>query len=126
MDYDQVFIFTGPTLSPKEAKSHLDAVYLPPVKLGDIYRIVELFKPIAIGIIDGYFNQVPAVWHKEILWAISRGIQVFGAASMGALRAAELDTLGMIGCGEIYRAKVSFPKSSSVSSSSASNGEVKK
>jgi hypothetical protein len=57
-----------------------------------------------IGIIDGYFNQVPAVWHKEILWAISHGIQVFGAASMGALRAAELDTLGMTGCGEIYRA----------------------
>ena len=89
MDYDRVFIFTGPTLSPKEAKSHLDAVYLPPVKLGDIYRIVELFKPITIGIIDGYFNQVPAVWHKEILWAISRGVQVFGAASMGALRAAD-------------------------------------
>ncbi len=104
LKHEQIFIFTGPTLSPADAKKHLDAVYLPPVKLGDIYRITELFKPLAIGIIDGYFNQVPAVWHKEILWAISRGVQVFGAASMGALRAAELDTLGMIGCGEIYRA----------------------
>jgi len=55
-------------------------------------------------IIDGYFNQVPAVWHKEILWALAQGIQVFGAASMGALRAAELDEFGMQGVGVIYEA----------------------
>jgi len=102
-----IFIFTGPTLSPQRAKQHLDAICLPPVKLGDVYRITELFAPRVIGIIDGYFNQVPAVWHKEILWAISRGVQVYGAASMGALRAAELDTLGMCGCGEIYQAYAS-------------------
>jgi hypothetical protein len=104
MDYDRVFIFTGPTISPEVAAQHLDAIYLPPVRLGDVYRITELFEPRIIGIIDGYFNQVPAVWHKEILYSISQGISVFGAASMGALRAAELDQLGMIGCGEIYRA----------------------
>ena len=28
---------------------------------------------------------VPAVWHKEILWAMSCGVHVYGAASMGAL-----------------------------------------
>ena len=44
----------------------------------------------AIGIIDGYFERVPSVWHKEILWAMAEGIHVFGSASMGALRAAEL------------------------------------
>lgn len=101
---EHIFIFTGPTLSPGIAAQTLDAVYLPPVKLGGIYQICELFSPRVIGIIDGYFNQVPAVWHKEILYAISQGIHVIGAASMGALRAAELDQLGMIGCGEIYRA----------------------
>jgi hypothetical protein len=104
MNRDQIFIFTGPTISPEVAEQHLDAIYLPPVRLGDVYRITELFEPRIIGIIDGYFNQVPAVWHKEILYAISQGISVFGAASMGALRAAELDQLGMIGCGEVYRA----------------------
>ena len=54
--------------------------------------------------IDGYFERVPAVWHKEILWALSRGIHVFGAASMGALRAAELYPFGMIGVGAIFEA----------------------
>jgi len=101
---ERIFIFTGPTLSPGIALQTLDAVYLPPVSLGDVYQICELFSPQVIGIIDGYFNQVPAVWHKEILYAMSQGINVIGAASMGALRAAELNQLGMIGCGKIYQA----------------------
>jgi hypothetical protein len=56
----------------------------------------------AIGIIDGYFARVPAVWHKEILWALSRGVRVLGASSMGALRAAELWPFGMVGVGRIF------------------------
>ncbi len=104
MEFEDCFIFTGPTLLLQEAQAVLDANYLPPVKQGDIYRIVELYTPRCIGIIDGYFNQVPAVWHKEILWAMEQGVTVYGAASMGALRAAELDLFGMIGYGKIYEA----------------------
>ena len=74
------YVFTGPTLSPKEAEAELDATILPPVSQGDVYR-VALEAPRAIGIIDGYFEQVPAVWHKEILWAMAQGIHVFGSAS---------------------------------------------
>jgi hypothetical protein len=47
---------------------------------------------------------VPAVWHKEILWAMSQGIHVYGSASMGALRAAELAKFGMRGVGQIFEA----------------------
>lgn len=104
MSSHPVIIFTGPSISPQDARQHLDATYLPPVKYGDVYQICELYQPQFIGIIDGYFNQVPAVWHKEILWAIHQGVAVFGAASMGALRAAELDQFGMLGCGKIYDA----------------------
>ena len=82
-----VFIFTGPTISPAEASAELKAVYLPPAAEGDVYR-VALHRPQAIGIIDGYFQSVPTVRHKEILWAMSCGIHVFGSASIGALRAA--------------------------------------
>jgi hypothetical protein len=59
-------------------------------------------RPPAIGIVDGYFQVVPAVWHKEILWAMAQGIHVFGSASMGALRAAELLEFGMEGVGWIF------------------------
>jgi hypothetical protein len=98
-----IYIFTGPTLAPEEGCAALDAVYLPPVAQGDVYR-VGLKRPWAIGIIDGYFEHVPAVWHKEILWAMTQGIHVYGSASMGALRAAELAPFGMEGIGEIFAA----------------------
>src|SRR5262249_9975984 len=60
--------------------------------------------PPAIGIIDGAFLDVASVWHREILWALSRGVHVFGAASMGALRAVELAPFGMHGVGRIQAA----------------------
>jgi hypothetical protein len=96
-------VFAGPTIPAAEVAAIVDAVCLPPVSQGDVYR-VSLEQPRAIGIIDGYFEQQPAVWHKEILWALHRGIHVFGSASMGALRAAELAAFGMVGVGAIYQA----------------------
>jgi hypothetical protein len=96
-----IYIFTGPTLSAEEGRAGLDATFLPPVAQGDVYRATRE-RPVAIGIIDGYFERVPAVWHKEILWAMSEGIHVFGSASMGALRAAELAPFGMEGVGSIF------------------------
>jgi hypothetical protein len=96
-------IFTGPTLSALDARMVLDADYRPPAAEGDVYRASQ-GHPHLIGIIDGYFERIPAVWHKEILWAMSHGVHVFGAASMGALRAAELDAFGMEGIGAIFEA----------------------
>jgi hypothetical protein len=98
-----VFVFLGPTLSLKDASSELTATFLPPVAQGDVLRATRE-RPFAIGIVDGYFDRLPAVWHKEILWAMSQGVHVFGAASMGALRAAELAAFGMKGVGDIYEA----------------------
>jgi AraC-like DNA-binding protein len=94
-------IFLGPTLSNDEALQVLDAIILAPVAQGDVYR-AAINHPPAIGIIDGYFDSVPAVWHKEILWAMAQGIYVFGSSSMGALRAAELAEFGMRGVGWIF------------------------
>lgn len=99
----KVFVFLGPTMSVDDARKELEATYLPPVAQGDLYRAAKE-KPFAIGVVDGYFERLPAVWHKEILWALSQRIHVFGAASMGALRAAELARFGMQGVGEIYKA----------------------
>jgi hypothetical protein len=98
-----VYVFLGPTLAAEEARAVCDVVCLPPVAQGDVYRVAQR-RPRAIGIIDGYFAGVPAVWHKEILWAMAQGVHVFGAASMGALRAAELHRFGMVGIGAIFEA----------------------
>lgn len=95
-------IFAGPTIAAQDIRTVLDAEVLPPVTQGDVYRAARR-RPPAIGIIDGYFEGVPSVWHKEILWAMEQGIPVFGSASMGALRAAELHDFGMIGVGAIFQ-----------------------
>jgi hypothetical protein len=97
-------IFAGPTLPPASRPAAEPAIeWRPPVRQGDLYR-AALTGPAVIGVIDGYFESVPTVWHKEILWAMTQGIHVFGAASSGALRAAELDAFGMRGIGRIYEA----------------------
>ncbi len=96
------YVFTGPTLSPAVAQKYLKATYLGPAAQGDILRILSR-RPRVIGIIDGVFEFVPSIWHKEILLALQDGVRVYGAASMGALRAAELVDFGMEGVGEIFK-----------------------
>jgi hypothetical protein len=97
-----VYVFVGSTLRPDEGRSILDATYLPPAQMGDIYNVVAQRGARAVGLIDGLFGSVPAVWHKEILFALSKGVRVFGSSSMGALRAAELHAFGMEGVGTIF------------------------
>src|SRR5262245_17446347 len=98
------YVFLGPTLPVEAARSILpEAVYLPPVSMGDVYALLAQ-KPQRIAIVDGLFERTPAVWHKEILFALSRGVRVLGSSSMGALRAAELHRFGMVGVGRIFDA----------------------
>ncbi|MFN3547158.1 MAG: TfuA-like protein [Mesorhizobium sp.] len=94
-------VFCGPTLAAADRERYRGFDFLPPVRQGELHA-AALRRPRAIGIVDGFFDGQPAVWHKEILWAMSQGIAVFGAASMGALRAAELHAFGMRGVGRIF------------------------
>ena len=94
-------VFVGPTLRREDFAHGCGFSRLAPAAQGDIYR-AALRRPRAIGIVDGYFSQAPAIWHKEILWTMAQGIYVFGSASMGALRAAELHAFGMRGVGRIF------------------------
>jgi hypothetical protein len=98
----EIVVFTGTSLSWEEAGSLLDADYRPPVKRNDINILLDKGDPDIIGIIDGIFFDRAAVAHREIIRAIKAGVTVVGGCSMGALRASELDTYGMIGIGRIY------------------------
>jgi hypothetical protein len=100
-----VVVFLGPTLPRADALAMLpSARVLPPARQGDVFRAVRELRPSSIGLVDGAFLDVPAVWHREILWALEQGVRVFGAASMGALRAAELHGFGMQGVGAVFAA----------------------
>jgi hypothetical protein len=98
----RIIVFLGPSLERDAAETILPAEYRPPAKRGDLLHAVQDGAEI-IGLIDGVFHQESAVAHREILTAIKRGVRVIGSSSMGALRAAEMDALGMVGIGEIYR-----------------------
>src|SRR5262249_25127305 len=97
----EAIVFLGPSLRAADLRQLSSFDVRPPAAHGDVYRAVQ-DHPRTIGIVDGYFEGVPSVWHKEILYALSEGVHVYGAASMGALRAAELDGFGMQGVGRIY------------------------
>jgi hypothetical protein len=97
-------VYVGPTLPAAEVARLLpSATVMPPAAVGDVLRATRRRGVARIAIIDGYFERMAAVWHKEILVALGKGIEVWGAASMGALRAAELAPFGMRGVGHIYR-----------------------
>jgi hypothetical protein len=104
-------VFVGPTLPAAEAAALLPGAELqPPVAVLDVLRLLHARRrrlPARLAIIDGYFERMAAVWHKELLLALEHGVEVWGAASMGALRAAELAPHGMRGVGAIYRGFVS-------------------
>jgi hypothetical protein len=99
----RVFVFVGPSARPGDFDGlNADVTLLPPVQQGDLLRLADR-QPDVIAIVDGYFFQVPSVLHKEIMLALESGTRVLGAASLGALRAAELYPFGMEGVGAIYR-----------------------
>ena len=99
----RAIIFAGPSFPPAVRPADPALEWRPPVKQGEVYQ-AALTHPAIIGIIDGYFEVTPTVWHKEILWAMAQGIHVYGSASIGALRAAELCFFGMVGVGRIFAA----------------------
>lgn len=104
----KIIVYTGLSLPFDEAKEILNStddvevIYKRPIQRGDLGEALKE-NPDIIGIIDGVFHQNSAVGHKEILNVMKKGIDVIGASSMGALRASELDSLGMIGIGYVYK-----------------------
>jgi len=98
----RVHVYTGPTLPHEAGRALLDAHFLPPVKHGDVLDALSEGVE-CVAIIDGYYETVASVRHKEILQALQKGVRVLGSSSFGALRAAELNLFGMEGVGEIYR-----------------------
>jgi len=95
-------IYAGPSFYGLDISKKADEIWQPPAKRGDILRDAQKNQPRQILLIDGQFHQALAVWHKELLYTMAQGIYCIGAASMGALRAAELWRYGMVGIGQVF------------------------
>lgn len=94
-------VFVGPSLPDAVTFTMPQIEIRPPAIQGDILKAVGEGAAV-IGLIDGGFEYTAPVWHKEILYALSKGVAVVGAASMGALRAVECQSFGMVGLGRIF------------------------
>src|SRR5436190_832106 len=94
----QRIVFVGPSLPAQLAGRLLPGGELrPPIRRGDLDQIAA---GTIVGIVDGLFAQTLAISPGEIRQAIARGVAVYGAASMGALRAAEVPAV--VGVGRIF------------------------
>jgi hypothetical protein len=94
-------IFAGPSLWGCELPETFE--WRPPARAGDLIGLLD-DPPERLCLIDGLFDACAAPWHKELLLLMAAGTRIYGAASMGALRAAELDQFGMTGVGAVYEA----------------------
>jgi hypothetical protein len=95
-------VFAGPSLFDLSLDAVPGLLIRPPAVCGDVARAVREGAT-EIGLIDGRFETTASVWHKEILWGLSKGVRILGASSLGALRAAETWQFGMKGVGIVYR-----------------------
>jgi len=98
-----IWVFAGPSLPPSARPDSDVFAWRPPAMAGDGLAALAASAR-AVVLIDGLFDRYPAIRHKELLALIDSGVPVIGGASMGALRAAELHTCGMIGVGRIFHA----------------------
>jgi TfuA protein len=96
-----VVMFVGPSLPARLRPQTVEC--RPPVRRGDLPRLIEQGAvPKRVAIVDGEFHQHLAVSPREILMLLRLGTFVYGSSSMGALRASELWTYGMVGVGRIF------------------------
>lgn len=110
MNATSVTLFVGPTSWGMDATLWADTgvTLCPPARRGDIEALLP-GEPGILAIADGTFHSYPAVGHAEIRTALEDGWQIWGLCSMGAIRAAEMHTLGMRGFGEVFGAYAGDP-----------------
>lgn len=96
-------VFVGPSLAADQVAALVPSAHiLPPVRRGDLYRVRQRGAD-AILVLDGVFFQQDALPPREIIDVLDDGAWVLGAASLGALRAADCGPSGMLGSGLIFR-----------------------
>ncbi|MGI0038074.1 MAG: TfuA-like protein [Nitrososphaera sp.] len=97
-------IFLGPSLSHEKARAILpDADYRGPAKKGDLLKLATDPDAKLVGLVDGVFLQdYPPTPIEVYHFVMKQGVVLAGAASLGALRAVELEKFGMIGIGKVF------------------------
>lgn len=96
-----IAVYAGPSLPTGRRPTSPGIRWYPPAGRGDLDR-VDAPKGATIVLVDGYMihNHPPSP--TEVYRLVQRGYTVWGCASLGALRAAELRDHGVQGFGWVY------------------------
>ncbi|MFB6935159.1 TfuA-like protein [Streptomyces chartreusis] len=112
-----VHLFVGPSAHGLRTPLPQDVRVHPPARRTSVDRLVaeyadhaEHAEPGVILLADGTFHSYPSVGHRELRNALELGWRVWGLCSMGAIRAAEMHTLGMRGYGSVFQRFVDDPE----------------
>ena len=98
----KVAIFCGPSIAAEDVTAILPgAATFPPIERGILLDAIAAGFDV-IGIIDGTYINRPTLGAAEIFSALEQGIHLYGAASLGALRAVEFERHGMQGIGTVF------------------------
>lgn len=98
-----IYVFGGESLwdAPQELKNNL--ICRPPINRGVLEKIKFNAKnPPLVLILDGVYGSSLSITATECRQFLERGGRLVGASSIGALRASELWSVGMIGVGQVY------------------------
>ena len=100
----QIKLFAGPSLNEriKLLARRKNVEIVAPIRRFDIPKILESGFLGCLAIADGYFYQDMSVGHAEIIEAMNKGCVVYGLSSMGAIRAYEMHSYGVIGFGKVF------------------------
>jgi hypothetical protein len=94
-------VFVGPSLHGRTLELPPGIVLRPPAAQGDIYRACSRGRRSSASS-TAISKACRRSGTRRSCGRCRKGIAVYGSASMGALRAAELDVFGMTGIGRIY------------------------
>ncbi|MCH9687310.1 MAG: hypothetical protein K0V04_38100 [Deltaproteobacteria bacterium] len=100
--FGEPLVFAGPSVEGLPQWMRRKIQLRPPARRGDLEALRAQRQPGRVVLLDGLFGASMAVTPTECRQLLEDGWQVVGASSIGALRASELWSVGMIGVGEIY------------------------
>ncbi len=96
----RIVVFCGPSLPASDRIERDEFTYLPPASRNDVLAAAQAYD--AVLLIDGVFHHDLAPSPKECYASLAHA-RMFGASSMGALRAAECAPYGFTPLGAIAR-----------------------
>lgn len=108
-----VHVFAGPTafgVAWPVRVGPLAIEWHPPCRRGDLEALASSRRGDVVLLVDGVFHHELPPSHFELKRAMLSGLEVWGTASLGAIRACELRSLGMRGTGAIFEAYCEDPE----------------